>query len=68
MKFAILTREFPPDEYGGAGVHVPYHVTWELELVEPEADHDFPVLASISELPACIEAMDGTSEAERAGA
>ena len=29
MKVAILTREFPPDVYGGAGVHVEY-LTREL--------------------------------------
>ena len=26
MKVAILTREFPPDVYGGAGVHVDFLV------------------------------------------
>ena len=24
MDVAVLTREFPPDVYGGAGVHVEY--------------------------------------------
>ena len=24
MKVGLLTREFPPDVYGGAGVHVEY--------------------------------------------
>ena len=24
MKVALLTREYPPDIYGGAGVHVAY--------------------------------------------
>ena len=24
MKVALLTREFPPEVYGGAGVHVEY--------------------------------------------
>ncbi len=24
MKVALLTREYPPDVYGGAGVHVEY--------------------------------------------
>ena len=24
MKIALLTREYPPDVYGGAGVHVEY--------------------------------------------
>ena len=43
---------------GGRAVHIPYHVTWALEEVEPHPDHDFPVLASFADLPACIEAMD----------
>ena len=29
MKIAILTNEFPPNVYGGAGVHVE-HLTKEL--------------------------------------
>ncbi len=45
---------------GGRAVHIPYHVTWELEHAEADPDvHDFPVLASIVELPACIDALSG---------
>lgn len=35
---------------GGAGVHVPYHVTWAHEVVR-EHDGDFAELASIRDLP-----------------
>jgi len=43
---------------GGRAVHVPYSVTWALELAEPDPDlHDFPVLGSIAELPACIDSL-----------
>jgi putative hydrolase of the HAD superfamily len=43
---------------GGRAVHIPYHVTWELEHAEADPDrHAFPVLASIAELPACLEAL-----------
>ena len=45
----------PVLELGGAGVHVPYHVTWALEHAEVEESH--PRLARISgicEAPAAI--------------
>ena len=32
MRIALLTREWPPDIYGGAGVHVE-HLAAELEAV-----------------------------------
>ena len=39
-------------------VHIPYHVTWELEHADTDtAEHEFPVLDSITELPACLAAM-----------
>ncbi|WP_354526981.1 glycogen synthase [Nakamurella sp. UYEF19] len=34
MKTAILTREFPPDVYGGAGVHVDYLVRELRKLID----------------------------------
>jgi len=41
-------------------VHVPYSVTWALEHADPDPDlHDFPVLGSLAELPACIAWLDG---------
>ena len=38
MKVALLTREFPPDVYGGAGVHVEY-LARELERLEDLTVH-----------------------------
>ena len=38
MKVALLTREFPPDVYGGAGVHVEY-LARELERLEELTVH-----------------------------
>ena len=35
---------------GGHAVHIPYHMTWELERVD-EHDEEFAELASMSELP-----------------
>ncbi len=34
MKVSVLTREYPPDVYGGAGVHVDFLVRELLKLVE----------------------------------
>ena len=34
MRVAILTREFPPDVYGGAGVHVDFLVRELRKLVD----------------------------------
>jgi putative hydrolase of the HAD superfamily len=48
----------PVLEIGGAGVHVPYHVTWALEHAELEVTH--PRLAQVSgirEAPAAIAAL-----------
>lgn len=38
---------------GGHAVHVPYHITWELERVD-DHDEDFAELASIADLPAWL--------------
>ena len=38
MKVALLTREFPPDVYGGAGVHVEY-LARELARLEELTVH-----------------------------
>lgn len=55
---SIRSDVLPVLEIGGRAVHVPYPVTWALELAEPEPDrHRFPVLDSIAELPACIEQL-----------
>ena len=38
MKAALLTREYPPDVYGGAGVHVEY-LARELRRLEDLTVH-----------------------------
>jgi starch synthase len=38
VKVSILTREWPPDVYGGAGVHVTHLVTALRHLVDVEVD------------------------------
>ncbi|MFB6271577.1 MAG: glycogen synthase, partial [Salinibacter sp.] len=42
MKIAILTNEYPPNVYGGAGVHVE-HLTRELAALDDGA-HEIEVL------------------------
>jgi putative hydrolase of the HAD superfamily len=55
---SVRSDVLPVLALGGRAVHVPYSVTWALEHAEPDPDlHDFPVLTSLAELPACIEAL-----------
>ncbi len=52
----------PVLELGGAGVHVPYHVTWEFERAEVDESH--PRLARVREIreaPAAVAALSGTA-------
>lgn len=58
---SVRSDVLPVLELGGRAVHIPYHVTWELEHAEPDPErHEFPVLASIHDLPACIDALAGS--------
>ena len=47
---SVRSDVLPVVELGGTGVHVPYHVTWDHEVVH---DHggDFAELAAIADLP-----------------
>lgn len=57
---SVRSDVLPVLAIGGRAVHVPYHVTWVLEHAEHDPEeHDFPVLDSMAELPACIAAMEG---------
>ena len=50
----------PVLQIGGAGVHVPYHVTWALEQAELDTSH--PRLARVTEIreaPSAIALLDG---------
>lgn len=50
----------PVLELGGAGVHVPYHVTWALEHAEVEPTH--PRLAQVTDIrqaPGAIAVLEG---------
>ena len=60
MKALFLTNEYPPHIYGGAGVHVPYHLTWALEHAEVDGAHPRLVrVDAITEVPAAIDGLSG---------
>ena len=55
---SVRSDVLPVLALGGRAVHVPYAVTWVLEHAEPDPElHEFPVLSSLAELPACIASM-----------
>ena len=57
---SVRSDVLPVLAVGGRAVHIPYHVTWELEHADTDPEvHDFPVLDSIRELPACLDSMAG---------
>lgn len=48
----------PMIEAGGWGVHVPYHVTWELEHANAPSDHDrYHCLPDLSGLPELLASL-----------
>lgn len=56
---SVRSDVLPVVALGCHAVHIPYHVTWELEQVAPDPSHAFAVLGSIAELPAHVAALDG---------
>jgi putative hydrolase of the HAD superfamily len=58
---SVRSDVLPVIAVGGRAVHIPYHVTWDLEHVDPHPEHAFPVLPSIRELPTCIRDLDGAT-------
>jgi putative hydrolase of the HAD superfamily len=54
---SVRSDMLPVVEIGGAGVHVPYHVTWAHEVVR-DHDGDFADLASIRDLPGWLAGSD----------
>jgi putative hydrolase of the HAD superfamily len=56
---SVRSDVLPVLEVGGRAVHIPYAVTWELELADPGAVHpEFPALDSIVDLPDLIARWD----------
>jgi len=50
---SVRSDILPVTALGGHAVHIPYHLTWELEHVE-DHDEDIVELASIADLPAWL--------------
>ncbi len=50
---SVRSDILPVLELGGHAVHIPYHITWELERVDGHGE-DFVELASIGDLPAWL--------------
>jgi putative hydrolase of the HAD superfamily len=55
---SVRSDVLPVLALGARAVHIPYHVTWELEQAEVLPEDTFPVLESIADLPACLAEMD----------
>ncbi len=60
-EFVMIGNSLPSDvlpviEIGGRGIHIPYHVTWEMEHADPSVadSHDAPMLDSLADLPAFL--------------
>ncbi len=56
---SVTSDVLPVLRIGGAGVHVPYHVTWAHELHDPDPSLSYPVLESIRELPETLDRLSG---------
>lgn len=55
MKSDVL----PVLELGGAAIHIPFHVTWALEVHDEPVDHPkLRTAATIAEVPALIEQLE----------
>ena len=54
---SVRSDVLPVLELGGHAAHIPYHVTWELELVDDPELPEFPVLTNLRELPALLDTL-----------
>lgn len=48
---SLASDVLPVIEIGARAVHIPYHVTWELEMAAVDDTTPFPTLATIGDLP-----------------
>jgi putative hydrolase of the HAD superfamily len=55
---SVRSDVLPVLEIGGQAAHVPYHLTWELEMAEPPHTHDgYWELDDISQVPALVATL-----------
>jgi putative hydrolase of the HAD superfamily len=52
---SIRSDVLPVLEVGARAVHVPYHITWELEQAAVDDAEAFATIPSLRDLPALIE-------------
>ncbi|MCB0952714.1 MAG: HAD hydrolase-like protein [Microthrixaceae bacterium] len=50
----------PVLQLGGTGIHVPYHTTWALELVENDDAGGYERVERIADVPGVLERLAGT--------
>lgn len=53
---SLASDVLPVIELGGRAVHIPYHVTWELEMAAVDDSTAFPTLSTIEDLPGVLAA------------
>ena len=60
---SVRSDILPVLEVGGHAAHVPYHVTWDIEVAEPPSVDDprFWNLSSLHDLPALLDQLDSAS-------
>jgi putative hydrolase of the HAD superfamily len=56
---SVKSDVLPVVELGGVGVHVPYHITWEHEMVKGEETAVYHTLPHISQLPDLLARLSG---------
>jgi putative hydrolase of the HAD superfamily len=58
---SVRSDVLPVLAVGGQAAHVPYHLTWELEVAEAPHEHNgYWELDDISQVPALVAALDAT--------
>jgi putative hydrolase of the HAD superfamily len=55
---SVRSDVLPALDAGARAVHVPYHVTWELEHAEPLEHHRVVTLPRLADLPAYLELLE----------
>ena len=56
---SLRSDVLPVVELGGAAIHIPYHVTWEIETVPAPESADYLTLSRLDEVPAALPGLLG---------
>lgn len=57
---SLKSDVLPVLELGGQAIHIPFHVTWALEKIEPPTEVTWHEASSIREVPGLIAQMEDT--------